>query len=762
MNNVLQLNEFFVEGGKQFQSHVMLHITEPSTPEEQERGYFFAICEVNQADNKYLLKLQDIMEEIENGYYEKEDTAEKNSLEIVLDKANHDSFSLLKENISISCVVGAIRPPEIIFSFYGDPLLLLFYKNKEGEYKKMDLTKGGQEAIGDEAEKEYLFPQIIQGKVTPQDYLFLGTKHIIKYFDHDRLHKVITSRPPEQSSRHIEKVLSELKNGFSFGGMVIHLNEQNTAESAKPYSQIGKNKKDSSVNTLFVTEQNTESTLSPSVFKNINQKFKEIANTDEPTSSVPPANQKRYTSAEVNSSHLRQHRTVAPKPYTGGEKILWFFKKSFGIAQLIWQVILWLVILIWSVVSWLARSLGLVFFVITNVQGRRKNILQNWSRSWYQLKENYKNLRTITKILFFSSLAVVIIIIGSILYINMERQEKERTRKYVETLQNIKIKKDNAESSLIYNNETEARKELLSAKELLTTLPCVTPEEKNNCQNLTNQLEVLSTKIRHLTTVSPALLVDLSEQGDVWAEGKIIKLNNKIISFSPTSAEVFVYDLLTKEKQKIDNTISANGFTAGAVPKENDYALLLYNDKELARFNPEKNTLEKIEIFYTSDNAKIKDLAVYNRRLYTLDTLNNKIYRHDAIQTGFGQGKDWLKEEADFSLATGLAIEGDVFISQNGSQILRLTAGKMEPGFLTSFIDPELTQTNVIWTYTDLTYIYVLDAKEKRLVIFDKTGKFKEQITAVEFKNPTGMAVEETNKRAYIFDEGKLYQMDLP
>ena len=48
MENTLNLNEFFVEGENQELSHVLLHIIQPSTPEEErEKGYFFAACEIN-------------------------------------------------------------------------------------------------------------------------------------------------------------------------------------------------------------------------------------------------------------------------------------------------------------------------------------------------------------------------------------------------------------------------------------------------------------------------------------------------------------------------------------------------------------------------------------------------------------------------------------------------------------------------------------------------------------------------------------------
>lgn len=758
MENVLQLNEFFVEGGRQFQSHVLLHIAEPSTEEERAKGYFFAICEVNQADNKYLLKLQDIIENIENGYYENSDGKDKNSLEIVLDKANQEGYALLKQGISISCVVGAIRPPEIFFSFYGEPMLLLFYQGKEGEYKKMDLAEGGQ--LATDKGDEHLFPQIIQGKITPHDYLFFGTKHIINYFDHDRLHKVITSRPPEQSARHIEKVLGDLQNGFSFGGMVIHLNEQRyAAPMAKPYS-VDHLKNESTVNTLFVTEQKTEDTLSPSMLQRINKKIKGIFSG--PSAAIPKktALAEKITPTEVNAAHLRQHRATSIKTDPWGQKLLWILKSFFSLGQIIIQVILWMLLLVWTVLNWFFRSLGLLFLVITNFQDRRRNILQNWSRSWGETKTFFKNLPTVTKILLILSVIIITAIVSSMLYLRAKRTEEARTKLYVETLQEIKTKKDNAESALIYGNEEDARQQLEIARTLLNNLPCLTTEEKNNCQSLRENLEKIAIKIRRETAVTPGLLFDWNKD-KTWKNAELLKIGNKLLAFGPATSSIFVYDLLTKESKKLENNVSSAGFSVGAAPKENDYAVLLFNKKELVRYDPEKNSLAKIEIFYDRDNVDIAGLSVYNRRLYSLDSANGQIYRHDAIKTGFGQGKDWLKTPMDLGNGTDLAIEGDVFVLKNSGEILKFMKGVKQP-FAPSAVDPALISADKIWTYADLKYIYILDSANRRLLLLDKEGRLKTQITAEEFENPTGLAIDETKGSAYILDNGRLFEIKLP
>lgn len=756
MDSLLRLNEFFVEGGNQKQSHVLLHITEPSTPEERAKGYFFAICEINGADGKNILCLQKIIEEIENGYYETPDGTEKNSLETMLDRVNQEGGSLLDSGMLISCVAGAIRPPKIFFSFHGQPQIILFYKNKEGLYKNLDLTVENNDATG----SRYLFPQMIEGKVSPGDYLFFGTPHIINYFDHDRLHKIVTGRTAEEGSRHLQKVLSELKNGFSFGGLIINSVEKTEAAGGHRPQSV-RAEKHLPPNSLFVTEQNTESTLSPSLLQRTGKKIKNllnrqndteffpIKNPDDTEPSAPPV-------AKISSSHLHQHRIIRINRVTIKEYLAKIAQTVWSAAKFSVGLIWWFLFFVGTIIGEILRNLVLIFFVITNWQNRRHSILDNWAHSWRNSKRYIKELPLLTKILAIISLLMVITLTGSIIYGSWKQKQVTRQKIYDETTQTIKLKRDAAESALIYNNESEARNDLLTAADLLSRLECRSAAEKDDCQKLQTQLNELLAKTRRLSNVSARLIAEWNP-----AAVRLFKINGKIVSYGPTTSTLFIYDLLTKER-KIISPAETSGFSAAAVPKENDYALLLYNKKDILRFNPKDNSLQKIDVSYgRTDAPDIASVVVYDRRLYSLDIAGGQIFKHDSIKTGFAEGKNWLKEAAPLNDGIDLAVEGDVFVLKGNGEILRFTAGRRQP-FSVLNLDPRLSGGAEIWSYNDLRYLYVLDGAQKRLIILEKDGRLKIQLTTSEFQNPGGMVVDENNETAYIIDNGKLYQINLP
>lgn len=766
MEDVLQLNEFFVEGNSPNKSHVLLNITEPSTAVEKAKGYFFAICEIDNADNKYIIKLQSIIDEIENNYYEIADQTDKNSLEIVLDKINSQSFSLLKPQINLNCVIGAIRNTDIIFSFYGQPLILLLYKNKQGQYKKIDLVA---QNITEEENEQTLFSQIIQGKISLNDYFFAGTSRVIDYFSQDRLQKIISTRPPRQSAEHLQRVLAELRSELSFGGLIIHLQSLSHKLMAKERS----GKKGDSAKSLtgfFTAQENTANILSPSLLPNLKKITDNLRRkkTNQETELANYEERQTQIGAEINSAHLRS-RPTTPETKSLISSINWqstlkiIFNFCWQALKYLGQAIAWLAMLIFTLISKLGKSAILLFMVAVNYRNRRRDILNDWSRALKNHKQNIKQIPISIKILIGLSLVMVIILIISIVYLRAKQTRDQANKFFASTRQEIKNKKDTAESSLIYNDLPAALADLKSADALFSKLDCQDKTKQATCQELKQDLEILLNKVRRMVIVKPEELANWSQINPQIKNSQLLMIDKKIIGFNQAGSEVTTYDLLSKTSQATQTNISTQGFTAAAVPKENDYAILVYENNKLANYDPKNNTWKKIDISYPNQNAQINNLFVYSRRLYCLDKQNNQIYKHDVTKTGFAQGEEWLKDDSnlDLSNGVGLAIDGEIFTLTSQGKLNKFKAGQKQD-FTIQGLDPNLTSADALWTYYELKYLYILDASNKRLIILDKQdGSLKKQLTAKEFVKPTSMVVDEANDTAYILDNNKLYKIDL-
>lgn len=754
----LQLQEFFVEGGKQQKSHVLLHITEPSNAGEEKKGNFFAIAELNNAATATILNLQKIIEEVESRYYASEESAGEHNLETALKTINLEHQDAAKESNDLHCVIGVIRQKEIIFSYHGTPQILMFYKNKEGTYKKIDLINPTEENTND---KLQLFSQIIQGKISSGDYILATTPNVAKYFNQDRLQKITTTRPPRQIAEHLERVLSELRNDLSFGGLIIHLNAGATTKDrlvASPNpNNHQKNGSEKSLKQLFSREKQTADTLSPGLMTQLNGKINNLFKTNAPEDEQS-TRLDIVTPTEIYSTHLRPRESINDKPKTDWERtILNTLKQTGKGLRAIALTVSWLGLMIFRFFVNLSKTLLALFFIATNLQNRRRNILDNWRRDWQNRRLYFEQLPITTKLLLLGAATTALIFLGSVWYLRVQQQTNLQNQKFEEQLTAIIVKRDNAESALVYNDTPTALAELTTAKTELKTIECWRDRSKTQrCEAIAHSIDQLLGQLKKSYSAQLEILT-------TWTDASlnnILKIGNLLIAYSSTSPSLYSYDLLTKQTDIINTMFT--GYVSAAVPKENDFAVLLYGENELAEFSPETKTVKKIEISFPENQAGIQSITVYNRRLYSLDSVNQQIYKHDRTKTGFGIGQNWIKSDNNYLLdANDITIDGDIFLTHKNGTASKWTGGKRNEFNLNSLYPP-LSPASSLWTYNDLQYLYILDSIGKRLIIVDKNGGLINQTEINELSNPRGLVVEEKNKRAFIADSGKLYQISLP
>lgn len=759
MDPLLQLNEFFVEGGNQELSHVLLHITEPSTPEETEKGYFFALCEMNYADPAYIGKLQEIIDAAENQYYETPDEPDKSSLEVILEKINQQAYKLTNNQVTLHCVIGVIRQPEIIFTYSGQPHMFLFYKNRQGLFQRLNLITNDRD---DATTPAQLFSDIIQGKISPRDFLFVGTPHLTEYFSPDRLQKIITTRPARQSAEHIERVLGELKEGYSFGGLIIHIHHPSTTEAVvKKQRPLLRKPSSGSLNSLFATERQTAHTLSPSILPKMSEAIKSIFKDRNPAPARTTPGAHPPPPAEINAAHKsapRPRPTLTPN--NNSEKLSLVLDWIWSALRFLGRVVAWCAVALYSIAYWLISTILLCGVVIINYQNRRKNILDAWTRQWRSYKENLRQLPLITKILLISSAALIIIFGISIFYVRQRQQTLALEQTFQNTLQEFKQHKNAMDSSLIYKDEAGAIRELAAARDLLARTDCTNKYIKEDCATIISELEALAIKIRKVTVVAPQLVATWSDVGA--APQGLARAGSILLAYSEATSTVLTYDTANNVTAFVKTNSDITGFSEAAVPKENDYVALVYDQDKLLNFHPTDHTNTPFTISYPADNITLTGITIYNRRLYALDTTSAAIYRHDAIKTGFEQGRRWNENgQESLGLGSDLTIDGDIYILLNSGRIMKFSKGALQP-FDISGLDPALVNGGKLWTYADSLNLYILDNTGKRLIILDKSGRLIQQITAPEFVKPDGLVIDEPNKIAYILDSGKLYKFNLP
>jgi hypothetical protein len=246
---------------------------------------------------------------------------------------------------------------------------------------------------------------------------------------------------------------------------------------------------------------------------------------------------------------------------------------------------------------------------------------------------------------------------------------------------------------------------------------------------------------------------NLGVNGLIWSSNNLYVFNS--------NNEIYKGILGSGKIEKISKTPSEAGqFKLAA--KQTNNTILLYHDKDgLLEFNTQTETLKPIEITFSNQDKEIRDMYVFESKLYFLDVKNNQIFRHARATDAYGEGVTWIKEtDLDIKESVSIAIDGSIYVLKSNGEVLELLQGR-QVDFSLSEIDPKLTSSTKIWTDTNSSYLYILDREGKRLVVFDKKGGLKNQYTSQKFDDLKSFAVDEKNKKLWLLNGLKVFEVTL-
>ena len=753
MPDILELHEFFVEGNNQRRSHVLLHITEPGTPEEKAKGYFFALAEINNGPIEQIEHLQQMIDDLESGYYETDDQPGKNAFEITLEYINRRGHHILEfKDAVVNCLVGVLRNHSIFLACHGKPEARLFYHNKE-QIEQINILSDSATPTGQ------LFSSVLEGQLNSGDLMYLASPHVIDYFTPDRITKIIQTRNLRQSAEHIQKVLSDLASELSFGGIIFRFpTNEDVPKTGKNPLRIDNSGSAASLDKLADQEKNTKMMMDPSLFQGLKNRFAVYQQRRDQTAKKRDV-AKVYTERKkqmITSEKGRIETNIRPRE-TKKDPITNTILISIG------KIIVFVGASMWKLVKILAITtahwtVGLVI-LITNIGNQRQEIIRHWRLWWYDKKEKFSALPLISRILFTLTLILATIFISSVITYKIRASMKTERAVYNNKVQAITDKKGVADASLIYGDENRAATLMTEAQDILNTLPTNNKTRQKQKNDLAKTLDETWQKLQKLTVVIPELMFDLTQTNPNAKAVNLIDIDDSLITYGPDDKNFYKLSLSNKTIES--KTYEGIGKLQAAVtPKENDLIIFSVNEKEIAVYSKDSSSILNKTINFEKDNVKIGALAIYNRKLYILDTANNAIYKHSPTQTGYDRGASWLKQEIDLNNSVSLAVDGDLYLLKTTGEITKLTAGEKQD-FVLGNINPKLDKPILLRTGSSMNNIYILEPTNKRVVVIDKTGKLIAQYTANEWKAPSGMIVDEIGKKIFVLDENRVYKFGL-
>lgn len=239
-----------------------------------------------------------------------------------------------------------------------------------------------------------------------------------------------------------------------------------------------------------------------------------------------------------------------------------------------------------------------------------------------------------------------------------------------------------------------------------------------------------------------------------------------------------ITDLLTKTETALGSsskttTIEAKSVDASSSPqlqamiKNSGTLYAAADDKNIYLLSKDAVTMldsnNKAKVIIKNDGTWLAPAGVgaYLGNVYVLDTKANKIVKFPVTNDGYGQANYFASGVTpDLSQATGMAIDGSIFVVLKNGTIAKYTKGAADD-FKISNLDKGLVNPMAIFTTVDGSNLYVLDNGHARVVVLNKSGAYQAQYQIPQAKAAKAFAVDEKNKKIYLLNGGKVWEVEM-
>lgn len=732
-----QINTFVVQSKNKPLHHALLLLS-PSSRSGGAQDHLFVIAEIPLSRGASNTRIESARlfgsqlfshyKECKNEHRESIDCFEK-----LIEWANRHAEQFLERKQGENdppMLIGCISGEKLFFSISGSPSALIYFKDGE-TFHELDLIKmyGGGER---ENSTTPFFYTLISGELHTDNYVLISTVSLPDFIPPKRIQSLVTEDEAVLAIDALSKELSVAAPHLAVAGLIISRPGPRKKIST-PLSSFTLST--DSIKRLIHQGQTTNQLLNVSLFA----KLKAL---------LLPHLLPRTTDQDKKSSMRKKNIYPAgmarAKPFNGVE----FAQKTNKIIQ---QILLKLGYFLVTI----ARHLKQLFSapaherhaLIDGLRHASSKSVSKWKTRWRALS---KKQRLIFGASVIGSLVVVLNIAGFAMRSVNSRAQAAYTAQY----NTIKEKLDGIESMIIYNNTLQARMEARNLQTLIAQFPADSAKHKTTQAGFQKSLDDLMLKLRQLTSITPNLVADFGALNPN-ALSKLITGGGWVTALGGDTRAV-TGNSATHETKSIDSPLLAAA-NAKTTRNAQNY-IIAVEEKRLINIQMPSNAVTSLDTIWPAQPPLIKALGFYNNKLYVVDGARGSITKHEPAAKGFGKGVDWLKQPQSYlARASTLAIDGSLYVGTEDGSVYRYMNGAGVRVSL-DLLDPQLKTVTALYTAKDSPTLFILDAVEKRVVLWDKKGATKAQYTAAEFENAKDFAVDEHTKEITVLAGVKVWK----
>ncbi len=724
-----------------------IFLSEVDPEKELAAGRLFFLIEIGtrSPEDKKLIDL--LIDDINFNFYQNEAFAFRDSgaafnaegiLEKSLSQANlklenfskDNSINLAEKNFNVT--VGLIYKNSVYFSVGGKNKAFAISRVKDdetSEFRLHDILKSSYGEADDSQGGDAIFSSIYSGTLPKNGYLVFTNEALSEYLSGKQMINIVTKLPPQGAALQIKNELEHINAYVSFLAIII----KNTmlAEAPRQVKVATKERSHSSIINLNNTERLTEKLLTPSGMAGFS-----------------------WLGGIFGGLLLKKPDKLSGtknKLIFAGERIV--FKKTKGaLAGLA------------AFAAGFGRNLHKYLFRaarrLKNPRSLGRSLFNRGARakgaaiglgSWFlKLKLAHK-----------AALVIVLVSLGifawNIIFKTNQNKNSQLAAQLQSIVEQLEQKKNSIDSSLIYSQDRQQLKAQLDEyKTLLDSLPREIQQHPETFNKYLAVYEERMSKVRNVVDAAPEELASLSNIEPQSDPGWIFSDQGNIYAVDRNGGKVFKYQEGDKLLTKI---FDGRGEQALDAFWDGGKIVIIY-ENDIIAVSSANGASTVIDSPFKPIIAGSLPSDIYNGRLYVLNRNTGQIQRFRKSQNSYISPENWLKTAADLKKADDISIDGRIYVSFSGGKILRFLSGNQE-NFNLDEIDPALAEPLKIKASRQTDNLYVLDSQNKRIVIFNKEGRFDQQYRSDTFANLRNFSLDETHNSIYILNGASIYKFEL-
>ncbi len=346
-------------------------------------------------------------------------------------------------------------------------------------------------------------------------------------------------------------------------------------------------------------------------------------------------------------------------------------------------------------------------------------------------------------------------------YFIFEKSEEKQLENYQDQLNQIQEKVNQAESYLILSGENSQAEETANTmlKESWQEIDFLFGIASSFPLDLSGQvLELRETIAESLYQLNnfveipgPELVFEFDIKG--FIPHRMVAGDGNLYFYSPYVENIF--NLAGNNENEIIQTSRAIDL---AILSDDS---IWFFSKPGTLLNFEDNQIkESFELEEPSSEFSFSSLATYRSSLYFLDTKNDRIVKY-PYQRDF----EWRDPELWLSSANrkaidgrSMAVDGSIWILSKNNAIKEYYAGALQETLDTA-IFPEPESLSKIFTSPQLSYLYLLEPIQNRIIILNKSSQVVKQFYSEKFDNLLDFAVSKDGKTIWLLNGLKVYKI---